>query len=125
MFYNWDTFGKICLIITQGLTNITLMTPNIKIIWYLLQFVVCFLDLWCVGIQICNVRPNPDLRAMFNGMAVPEKVLNFYKVNDVDCFQFDRPFHRPQKDENNEFKVCVKICLIVYTLDDVRNCSRN
>ena len=39
---------------------------------------------------------NPD---------VPLNVQNFYKVNDVDTFQLDRPFHRGDRDENNEFKV--------------------
>ena len=37
---------------------------------------------------------NPD---------VPLNVQNFYKVNDVDTFQLDRPFHRGDRDENNEF----------------------
>ena len=58
-------------------------------------------------IQICNVKPCPDLQALFQGQTAPDKVVNFYKVNDVDCFQFDRPFHRGVKDENNEFKVSV------------------
>lgn len=55
-------------------------------------------------IQICSVKPIPKAREDFLGQAVPEQVLSFYKVNDVCEFQFDRPFHRPQKDDSNEFK---------------------
>ena len=32
--------------------------------------------------------------------------MSFYKVNEVDLFKCDRPFHRGQRDDNNEFKVC-------------------
>ncbi len=53
---------------------------------------------------MCSVRPVPDLRHLA-GEDIPEGVRAFYKVNEVDLFQFDRPYHRGQKDENNEFKV--------------------
>lgn len=72
-------------------------------------------------IQICSVKPIPKAREDFLGQAVPEQVLSFYKVNDVCEFQFDRPFHRPQKDDSNEFKVgvaafgceCMKVVLLL------------
>ena len=59
------------------------------------------------GIQVCFVRPFPDLRHLSVGEVIPEGVMSFYKVNEVDLFKCDRPFHRGQKDESNEFKVCL------------------
>lgn len=29
----------------------------------------------------------------------------FYEVNNVNKFQFSRPFHKGEKDKDNEFKV--------------------
>ena len=58
------------------------------------------------GIQVCFVRPFPDLRHLSVGEVIPEGVMSFYKVNEVDLFKCDRPFHRGQRDDSNEFKVC-------------------
>ncbi|XP_076362645.1 dedicator of cytokinesis protein 3-like isoform X4 [Tachypleus tridentatus] len=55
-------------------------------------------------IQICNVKPIPELRPEFEGQHVPEKVLSYYLVNDVRTFQFDRPVHKGPIDKDNEFK---------------------
>ncbi len=57
------------------------------------------------GIQVCFVRPFPDLRHLSVGEIIPEGVMSFYKVNEVDLFKCDRPFHRGPRDEGNEFKV--------------------
>ncbi|RWS11389.1 dedicator of cytokinesis protein 3-like isoform X2, partial [Dinothrombium tinctorium] len=55
-------------------------------------------------IQVCSVRPVPDLRPQFHGHEVPEKVLSYYLVNDVKTFVFDRPVHKGIVDKDNEFK---------------------
>ncbi|XP_076363419.1 dedicator of cytokinesis protein 3-like isoform X2 [Tachypleus tridentatus] len=55
-------------------------------------------------IQICNVKPIPELRPEFEGQHVPEKVLSYYLVNDVRTFQFDRPVHKGPISKDNEFK---------------------
>ena len=57
------------------------------------------------GIQICNVKPVPSVQEALEGLSVPPYVSNFYKVNDVDTFQLDRPFHEGDRDKTNEFKV--------------------
>ncbi|KAK6177339.1 hypothetical protein SNE40_015458 [Patella caerulea] len=59
-------------------------------------------------IQICNVKPIADQRSEFRGLNIPYEVTNFYNVNEVDTFQFDRPFHKGEMDKNNEFKT---LCL--------------
>ncbi|GAB6029592.1 hypothetical protein CHUAL_005335 [Chamberlinius hualienensis] len=55
-------------------------------------------------IQICNVRPIPEYHPEFSNRDVPEKILQFYMVNDVKTFQFDRPVHKGVVDKENEFK---------------------
>ncbi|XP_022235958.1 dedicator of cytokinesis protein 4-like isoform X2 [Limulus polyphemus] len=57
-----------------------------------------------LDIQICNVKPIPELRPEFEGQHVPEKVLSYYLVNDVRTFQFDRPVHKGPIAKDNEFK---------------------
>ncbi|ESO90448.1 hypothetical protein LOTGIDRAFT_123182, partial [Lottia gigantea] len=59
-------------------------------------------------IQICIVKPIADPRPEFKGANVPSEISNFYNVNEVDTFQFDRPYHKGEKDKNNEFKT---LCL--------------
>ena len=39
------------------------------------------------------------------GYEMPERIKKFYSVNNVDQFQYDRPFYKGQKDKDNEFKV--------------------
>ncbi|EEC15424.1 dedicator of cytokinesis protein, putative, partial [Ixodes scapularis] len=55
-------------------------------------------------LQICSVKPLPERRPEFDGREVPDKVLNYYLVNDVRMFQFDRPIHKEPIDKDNEFK---------------------
>ncbi|CAN8017065.1 unnamed protein product [Ixodes persulcatus] len=55
-------------------------------------------------LQICSVKPLPERRPEFEGREVPDKVLNYYLVNDVRMFQFDRPIHKEPIDKDNEFK---------------------
>ncbi|CAH1784994.1 unnamed protein product [Owenia fusiformis] len=60
-------------------------------------------------LQICAVKPVPVLREEFEGGGVSEKILSFYKVNEVNRFQYDRPFHEGTKDPKNEFKtLCIE-----------------
>ncbi|CAG0893401.1 unnamed protein product, partial [Darwinula stevensoni] len=59
-----------------------------------------------IHILTCNVKPIPK-PAPFDNEAVenvPDFVKNFYLVNDVDKFQFDRPFHKGPINKGNEFK---------------------
>lgn len=55
-------------------------------------------------IQICNVKPVPEDLPEFEGQDVPEKVMDYYLVNDVRKFLLDRPIHKGTIDKENEFK---------------------
>ncbi|XP_060568206.1 dedicator of cytokinesis protein 4-like isoform X4 [Ruditapes philippinarum] len=60
-------------------------------------------------IQICSVKPIPQDRPEFHGKEVPAEIRNFYNYNEVDTFQYDRPYHRGTKDNNNESKtLCIE-----------------
>lgn len=59
-------------------------------------------------IQLVSVKPVPSERPEFVGKEVPCEISSFYNTNEVDTFQFDRPYHRDDKDKNNEFK---SLCL--------------
>ena len=56
-------------------------------------------------LQILSVKPLPSIESIFLCPEIPDQVRNFYKVNKVNEFQYDKPFHRPEKDSENEFKV--------------------
>ena len=58
-------------------------------------------------ILTCNVKPMPKSPPFNEEVAenVPDSVKNFYLVNDVEKFQFDRPSHKGAVDKGNEFKV--------------------
>ncbi|XP_070558084.1 dedicator of cytokinesis protein 3-like isoform X2 [Ptychodera flava] len=55
-------------------------------------------------IEVRKVNPIPEEPELFHDKTVPEKILKYYETNDVKKFYFDRPFHRGDKDPNNEFK---------------------
>ncbi|XP_033744691.1 dedicator of cytokinesis protein 4-like isoform X3 [Pecten maximus] len=56
-------------------------------------------------IQICGVKPVAEERPEFrNCPNAATEIKQFYNVNDVDTFQFDKSFYRGEKDKNNEFK---------------------
>ncbi|XP_048252817.1 dedicator of cytokinesis protein 3-like isoform X2 [Haliotis rufescens] len=59
-------------------------------------------------IQISSVKPVASERSEFQGHTVPMEISNFYSVNEVDVFQFDRPYHRGERNKDNEFKT---LCL--------------
>ncbi|XP_052779657.1 dedicator of cytokinesis protein 4-like isoform X2 [Mya arenaria] len=60
-------------------------------------------------IQICSLKPVPGQRTEFLGKNVPQEIRNFYTSNEVDTFQFDRPYHRGEKDKINESKtLCIE-----------------
>ena len=40
-----------------------------------------------------------------DGHEVPEKISRFHLNNDIQHFQYDRPFHKGPRDKDNEFKV--------------------
>ncbi|XP_078309827.1 dedicator of cytokinesis protein 3-like isoform X4 [Crassostrea virginica] len=67
-------------------------------------------------IQIGSVKPRPEDKPEFvyNTSVAPE-IKNFYAVNDVSTFQFDRSFHRGEKDPNNEFKSLCTERLVMHT----------
>ncbi|KAK2187560.1 hypothetical protein NP493_162g07017 [Ridgeia piscesae] len=55
-------------------------------------------------IQVCTVTPLSKVASVFLRPDIPENVRSFHRVNHVDHFQLDRPFHKGVKDSNNEFK---------------------
>lgn len=56
-------------------------------------------------IQISKVKPIPVQPLFQQAMVhVPEKIAQFYHVNDVTRFQHDRPVYKGQVDKDNEFK---------------------
>ena len=59
-------------------------------------------------IQICCVKPVPcqDQNSLpLEGYEMPEKIRKFHQANNVNQFQYDRPYHKGNKDRDNEFKV--------------------
>uniref|UniRef100_A0A8D9BP44 Dedicator of cytokinesis protein 3 n=1 Tax=Cacopsylla melanoneura TaxID=428564 RepID=A0A8D9BP44_9HEMI len=58
-------------------------------------------------IQICNVKPLPERGPPCINpplARVPDKIAQYYQVNDVRTFQLDRPMHKGPIDKDNEFK---------------------
>ncbi|XP_051896734.1 dedicator of cytokinesis protein 5 isoform X1 [Pristis pectinata] len=54
-------------------------------------------------VQCFTVKPVLDLPLQYKDKPVPEQILNFYRANEVQQFQYSRPFHRGEKDPDNEF----------------------
>lgn len=59
------------------------------------------------------MKAIPQDRPEFYGKDIPLEIRNFYMSNEVDTFQFDRPYHQGVKDPNNESKVS---SLLIYGL---------
>jgi hypothetical protein len=64
--------------------------------------------------QICCVKPVVDFSLLssvvpIGGYEMPEKIKKFHLCNNVQKFQYDRPFHRGTKAKDNEFKVRCRI----------------
>ena len=60
------------------------------------------------SLQICCVKPVPyqdESLLPMEGYERPEKIRKFHMVNNIDKFQYDRPYHKGNKDRDNEFKV--------------------
>ena len=55
-------------------------------------------------ILIVSVKPLPKDSGTYFGPEVPQNVKNFYAVNQIRTFQYDRPYHKGEIDKNNEFK---------------------
>lgn len=63
-------------------------------------------------IQISCVKPFKADQDLGNP-SIPREVKLFYQVNEVDTFLYDRPYHRAEKDKNNEFKtLCIERFII-------------
>uniref|UniRef100_A0A4W5RJK9 Dedicator of cytokinesis 5 n=1 Tax=Hucho hucho TaxID=62062 RepID=A0A4W5RJK9_9TELE len=54
-------------------------------------------------IQCFTVKPVLTVPAQFKDKGVPEQILNYYRTNEVDQFQYSRPFRKGAKDPDNEF----------------------
>lgn len=67
-------------------------------------------------IQISCVKPVENKRAELDNPSVPREIKFFYQVNEVDTFLFDRPYHRGERDKNNEFKtLCIERSILKTT----------
>ncbi|CAG9773050.1 unnamed protein product [Ceutorhynchus assimilis] len=55
-------------------------------------------------IQICNVKPIPEINPITTATDIPEKIARYYHYNDVTKFQCDRPVHKGILDKENEIK---------------------
>eukprot|EP00057_Strongylocentrotus_purpuratus_P006618 XP_011661092.1 PREDICTED: dedicator of cytokinesis protein 1 isoform X2 [Strongylocentrotus purpuratus] len=55
-------------------------------------------------LQIVPVQPKRDNKKEFRGKNISEQILSYYSVNEVQKFTYSRPFHKEQKDRENEFK---------------------
>lgn len=55
-------------------------------------------------LQIVPVQPVREERRDFRGKIISEQIMNYYAVNEVQKFTYSRPFHKEQKDKENEFK---------------------
>ncbi|NP_001103482.1 dedicator of cytokinesis protein 5 [Danio rerio] len=54
-------------------------------------------------IQCFTVKPVLNLPSHFKDKGLPEQILNYYRTNEVDKFQYSRPFRKGEKDPDNEF----------------------
>uniref|UniRef100_A0A671X5M8 Dedicator of cytokinesis 5 n=1 Tax=Sparus aurata TaxID=8175 RepID=A0A671X5M8_SPAAU len=54
-------------------------------------------------IQSFTVKPVLTVPQQFKDKGVPEQILNYYRTNEVDQFQYSRPFRKGEKDPDNEF----------------------
>nr|XP_046242635.1 dedicator of cytokinesis protein 5 isoform X3 [Scatophagus argus] len=54
-------------------------------------------------IQCFTVKPVLTVPHQFKDKGVPEQILNYYRTNEVDQFQYSRPFRKGEKDPDNEF----------------------
>ncbi|CAE1274916.1 DOCK3 [Acanthosepion pharaonis] len=67
-------------------------------------------------IQISCVKPVENQRVELDNSNVPREIKFFYQVNEVDTFLFDRPYHRGDRDKNNEFKtLCIERSILKTT----------
>uniref|UniRef100_A0A673ZHF0 Dedicator of cytokinesis 5 n=1 Tax=Salmo trutta TaxID=8032 RepID=A0A673ZHF0_SALTR len=54
-------------------------------------------------IQCFTVKPVLTVPTQFKDKGVPEQILNYYRTNEVDQFQYSRPFRKGAKNPDNEF----------------------
>lgn len=54
-------------------------------------------------IQSFTVKPSLSVPHQFKDKGVPEQILNYYRANEVDQFQYSRAFQKGEKDKENEF----------------------
>uniref|UniRef100_H2Y985 Dedicator of cytokinesis 2 n=1 Tax=Ciona savignyi TaxID=51511 RepID=H2Y985_CIOSA len=54
-------------------------------------------------VQIFPVNPIMEQPDHFKGKSIDEQILSFYKVNEVQRFQYSKPFRKGPKDKDNEF----------------------
>ncbi|XP_043103667.1 dedicator of cytokinesis protein 5 [Puntigrus tetrazona] len=54
-------------------------------------------------IQCFTVKPVLNLPSPFKDKELPEQILNYYRTNEVEKFQYSRPFRKGEKDPDNEF----------------------
>uniref|UniRef100_A0A671TG10 Dedicator of cytokinesis protein 5-like n=1 Tax=Sinocyclocheilus anshuiensis TaxID=1608454 RepID=A0A671TG10_9TELE len=54
-------------------------------------------------IQCFTVKPVLNLSSQFKDKELPEQILNYYRTNEVEKFQYSRPFRKGEKDPDNEF----------------------
>ena len=54
-------------------------------------------------LQINSVEPDMDDQKRFSGKPVTEKIVQYYRVNDVDRFVYSRRSQRGAKDPDNPF----------------------
>uniref|UniRef100_A0A8C5A8L7 Dedicator of cytokinesis 3 n=1 Tax=Gadus morhua TaxID=8049 RepID=A0A8C5A8L7_GADMO len=55
-------------------------------------------------LQIYAVTPVSDITDAPQLERVPERIKSFYRINNVNRFHYDRPFHKGPKDRENEFR---------------------
>uniref|UniRef100_A0A8D0E8M0 Dedicator of cytokinesis 5 n=1 Tax=Salvator merianae TaxID=96440 RepID=A0A8D0E8M0_SALMN len=54
-------------------------------------------------VQCFTVKPVMNLPPAYKDKPVPEQILNYYRSNEVQQFQYSRPFRKGEKDPENEF----------------------
>ncbi|CAL8347289.1 unnamed protein product [Lota lota] len=54
-------------------------------------------------LQCFTVKPVLTVPQRFKDKGVPEQILNYYRTNEVDKFQYSRPFRKGEKNPDNEF----------------------
>ena len=65
--------------------------------------------------QSVIINPEPELKELFSGAlrAPSHNISDYYQWNKISTFSYDKAFHVPTQDKENEHRVCCQLWPIV------------